>query len=70
LEERLEAGVALAAGGARVLLDGALAVVEVVEDEAEVVGELRRVGREAVQLGDRRLGRVERRPPVAAELAQ
>ena len=61
-EERLEAGVALAARRALVLLDRALAVVEVAQHDLEVVGELRRVLRRLRELGDDRLGRLDRGP--------
>src|SRR3954468_3632474 len=54
LQQRLEAGVALAAGTARVLLDGVLAVVEVLQDDREVLAELGRPRGEGAELGDDR----------------
>ena len=41
LQQRLEAGVALAAGAARVLLDGVLAIVEVPQDDRQVLARAR-----------------------------
>ena len=71
LEERLEARVALAAGRARVLLDGAVAVVEVLEDDRQVVA------RAPASWSEKRLSSAivgldaaQRRAPVLGQLGQ
>ena len=60
LEKRLEAGEALAAGAARVRLDSAAAVVQIVQHDRQVLCELRGGLGELVEVRDRGVGRLDR----------
>src|SRR6202020_3147626 len=60
-QQRLQTGEAVAAGAAGVPLDGAAGIVEVVQDDGQVAGQLRGGLGERVEVLDRRGGGRHRR---------